>query len=474
MADAFGIDFGTTNSALCYYSAAANDKIFIGEDVKKGAKYPLPSIVALNKKSGKIIVGKEVKDKMRSLENDYHIVLSIKTILNDENKKWLVGDKEYSTIDIATKILEALKENATNRYEGIDLSAAVFSVPVNFEASKKKCLYQAAKNAGIEIKKFVSEPTAAYMAHYAELEHLSEIIVFDWGGGTLDISALKKEDGSVREIYTDNLYKAGDYIDRRFSQLIYEKLVRENNLPERPFEELAPCDQDGLLAAAERLKIELSRKNSAKELIHINEKNYFISARNDELCNVSASLIKEAIEKLSHVINNSEFKNIGRILCVGGSCNLRLLREELEKKFGKDILLFPDTPEWDVADGACAIDATDDSIGKLLLADDIKLGLSDGEWLTLLSKGQPVPCDPAKFYLSTVDSTESAKFVFQTNKQDKECILFPVFGGVDEVLKLSVYIDNFFVLHATVETNKEKKEYQIFTCEKIGICYRLE
>lgn len=468
----FGIDFGTTNSTLCCYSKGTGKK-YIGDNKK--IDEPLPSIVAINKNDGNIIVGKDVKDRIKSLEDEYYVVLSIKTILNDENKEWKIGNQTYKPVDVAAQILKALKENAKQRYIGFDLSSAVISVPVNFEASKKQKLKQAAEKAGIKITKFISEPTAAYMAHYVELSAFSEVIVFDWGGGTLDISALKIEDASIQEIYTDNLYKAGDNIDKSLAKLIYEKSLRKQSLELIPFERLKTKDQDELTAVAERAKIKLSKEgvDTVTEMLTVQEKTFRIDITYEELCAVSEDLINEAIEKLTNVIGKSSFKEIGCILCVGGSCNLRLLREKLKILWGMKVY-FPDQPEWDIADGACTIDAAPDETGKYMLADDIKLGLSNGEWLTLLSKGQPVPTQEAVFYLSTVDCTEAAKFIFKTNACNEEHVLFPVLGGIDEVLKLSVYIDDFSVFHACVETNKEKTEYEIFIGEKIDLCYHLE
>ena len=153
---------------------------------------------------------------------------------------------------------------------------------------------------------------------------------------------------------------------------------------------------------------------------------------------------------------------------------MRLLQEKLRKKFDNKLLFFPKNPEWDIAFGACTVDAAPDDRKKYMLADDIKLSLSNGEPLTLLSKGQPIPTLPAVFHLSTVDCEETAKFVFRTNNRNDTFIPFPILGGEDEVLILSVFVDKYNIFHANVKTNKEDNEYELFIGEKIDLCYDLE
>lgn len=463
-----GIDFGTTNSTLVFFSEESG-KFYIGDSKRTGT--PMPSIVAINKNNGEISVGSDVKDKLRTLENDCHIVLSIKTILNDEKKIWEAGDKKYTPVDVAAEILKVLKKTANTKQENI--SSAVISVPVNFEASKKKCLKKAAEKAGITVKKFISEPTAAFIAHYHELRAFSRVVVFDWGGGTLDISALEIKDGTIHEIYTDNLYKAGDNIDKEFARKIYEKVVREEGLKLIPFEHLSVAEYDELLEKTELAKISLSKKDNTKDLITIQEKNLKVTFSYQELQDVALPFVEEAIEKLSKVISFSFKNEVGCILCVGGSSKLRLLQEKLRPLFAPK-LYFPDNPEWDIAEGACTVDAAPDDRGKYMLNNDIKIALSNGEWLTLLSKGQPIPTKERIVHLSTVDCMETANFVFKMGEHSEDMVTFPILGGIDEVITLSVYVDDFSVFHAIVKTNKDPTEYEVYACEKIDLCYHIE
>ena len=464
-----GIDFGTTNTAMVYFDDKYGKKQ-LGDSIS-GDIMPLPSIVAIHKKTGSIFVGADVKRNIKGLEKDFFIVMSIKTILDDTSKVWYINNKKLNTIDIAAEIFKKLKLNAS--YEGIEVKDIVLSVPINFSASKKQCLKEATERAELHITEFISEPTAAFLAHYEELKCFKNVVIFDWGGGTLDISALEVKNDTIREIYTDNMYKAGDNIDRDFARKTYERLIREKNLQPIPFDKLNANIYDLFITTAEKNKISFSRQRDLPiKCPHtINGKSVSITFYYEDLVNVSKPYIKEAIEKLNNVITNAFSDTVSCILCVGGSSNLRTLREELYKIYGNK-LYFPDTPEWDIADGACTI-AASNKANIYKLADNISLKLSDGNYLPLLEQGQPIPCKPASFNLAVTDSTNQANFVFKIGNKDEHSVVVPFLGGVDEFLTLYTYVDEYNVLRIDVKNSKTQEVYNIFNYEKIDLCYNV-
>ena len=466
----YGIDFGTTNTTMVCYDSNDDIKISIGERME----VPLPSVVALNTKTGIVKVGFNVKNNIETLKNeDYEIVLSIKTILDDENKKWVVAGSEWTTIDVAAEIFKSLIK--TSELEGVNPrdNNIVISVPVNFSASKKKCLEKAAIKAGLKIERYISEPTAAFFAHYEELKNYTRIVVFDWGGGTLDISALKVKDGNVMEICTDNLYKAGDIIDEELARKIYSKIVKSSALNFNDYSSLSSKEHDSLKSKAEILKISFSNKNteSRTEIFTIHGRTEPVECTYQDLCEVSNEVVNEAIEKLANVISKAFGETVDCILCVGGSSNLRLLRERLYKLYGDDKVYFPNKPEWDIADGACTI-AASPSKNVCLLADDVELGLSNGDYFKLLSKGQTVPCEDSSVFVSTIDCSEQANFIFRIGSNEYQEVI-PVLGGIDEVLKITAYVDKYSNLHINMENQKTKECYSIFTYEKLDFSYTL-
>lgn len=464
-----GIDFGTTNTALVYFDDLKG-KALVGDKNKQ----PLPSIVALNDLTGDVKVGTIVKRNIQTLQEDnYQIVLSIKTILDDPLKKWVINGKTWDTIDVAAEIFKTLKRNASERNYNFD--KAVVSVPINFAASKKICLKKAASKAGILIEKFISEPTAAFIAHYEELQSFENIIVFDWGGGTLDISALKVKNNTIQEIYTDNMYQAGDNIDEEFARVVYNNAKIEYGLKLIPFDDLPVTERDELIAKTEEAKIRLSQKGCdtvADYTLLQNERRKVIFTYND-LCMSSQNIVDSAISKLTHVITKSFNDSVNCVLCVGGTSNLRILREKLRLLVGEDRLYFPDNPQWDIAEGACTVASTPEkNICKL--AEDIHILLSNNELFKILEKGQLLPCKKTKINLSTTDESKSANFVFQIGSDERYEIVMPVLGSIDEILTLYAYIDEYLVLHIDVESSKTKEIYNIFNYEKLELCYNIE
>jgi molecular chaperone DnaK len=464
-----GIDFGTTNTAMVYFSEHAG-MICVGAEEEN---IPLPSIVALNKHTGAIVVGSDVKRNIQKYTRDYEIVLSIKTVLDDPRQEWNVAGRIFKPVDVAAEIFKTLKQNAAKRK--IDISEIVISVPVNFSSGKKRCLREAARQAGLEIKKFVNEPLAAFLAHYEELKSFSKTVIFDWGGGTLDIAALDIKNDTIRELYTDNMYKAGDNIDKDLARYIYEKSVKKDGLSLIPFDKIEADEYDELVAKAERAKIYLSKEGQSQyeDFCSLQGKICNITVTYEELCNVSENIVNEAIRKLNNVITKAYNERVSCILCVGGSSNLRNLKEKLKKIYG-DILYFPDSPEWDIAYGACTIDASKrNNVYKL--AHDINLILSNGDKYPLLKEGQLIPCKESKIHLSTVDCAENANFVFQVGQDEYHEITIPLLGGADEAFDLITYIDEYSVLNIEMRNNKiqEHERYNIFQYEKPDLCYNV-
>lgn len=466
-----GIDFGTTNTALVYFDPRAG-KHYVGDD--NFMDKPLPSIVALHTETGDIQVGSNVKNNLQSLQNeDYQIVLSIKTILDDPLKEWSVNGQKWKTVDVAAEIFKTLRKNALDRNFIFD--EAVVSVPINFAASKKICLKKAAEKAGISIINFVSEPTSAFISHYEELKSFENIIVFDWGGGTLDISALKIKNNTVQEIYTDNMYKAGDNIDEEFARIVYNNTKKSSGLKLIAFDELPVTEKDELIMKTEAAKIKLSQKkcDNLEDYCLLQNGRRKVVFTYQDLCTSSEMMVNEAIKKLTSVITKSFNDAVSCILCVGGTSNLRLLREKLKSIFGEDRLYFPDNPQWDIAEGACTVSSSPTK-NVCKLAEDIYIILSNNDRLKILEKGQLLPCQKATINLSTTDTSECANFVFQIGDNEQHEIIMPILGGVDEVLTLYAYIDEYLVLHIDIENNKTKEIYNIFNYEKLELCYNIE
>lgn len=330
----FGIDFGTTSSATVGY-LVLNDN---AEEIKYGDAEgrPIPSVVAIDRNTGEVFTGRDAWDKKMELSTSCEYFSSIKSIIDSE-RQWEIAGKTWTPVEIAAELFKALKKAVDDR-SGINVTNAMVAIPVGFKPLKRKRLREAAQLAGVRIKSFVSEPTAAFFANYSELRSSSIVAVFDWGGGTLDVSILKNENGKVSELATSGRDVAGDYIDNKIAQRIHAKIARKKNL-EMAFEDMPASAKDMLRVRAERAKRALGDDDTAT--ISINNYGVYGVCREtldyDWFADIVNPEVDMAMECLDEAIRESGvgLANIDRIVLVGGSSNLRPLLEKMDKKYGE-------------------------------------------------------------------------------------------------------------------------------------------
>lgn len=131
------------------------------------------------------------------------------------------------------------------------------AIPVDFKPKQRKDLREAARIAGIYVKSFVSEPTAAYVKCRSDLAGASNVAVFDWGGGTLDISLISVEKNQVSELAISGQRLGGNDIDQMIARHLHAKIAREEN-DARAFDDLSPAERDQIIERSEDAKKRLS------------------------------------------------------------------------------------------------------------------------------------------------------------------------------------------------------------------------
>ncbi len=472
----YGIDFGTTNSAASSMTGDMKEtvrQINYGDDEGR----PFPSLVAINKTTGEVITGREAKTRRNELEGEYQYFSSIKSIIG-ENITVEVAGRKWSPIDVAAEIFKGLKDRIGQERT---CNKAIVAVPVGFTADKKRNLREAARRAGIEVKMFVSEPTAAYCSNYAALKSYHHVAVFDWGGGTLDVAILKIENGRVYELATEGMQIAGDDIDLKLARKMHLDFCKKKGVV-KGFEEVDVVSKDILLGRCEDAKIELS---DDEDYARINLNNY------DELGTVRGVIeydqFKELIEPevdralfcLKSAIEKSGLNkaNIDCILCVGGSSKLRPLKERLVDEYGEDMLYYPKMVMWDIAKGASLISM---SCGSYGLNQDLGLMLSDGEFYTLLNKGQRLPCREKQISVALVTDEKFAKLVFTDSKDEKlrsfvQNVKVPAGGFYEEMFILSCFIDEDNLFRLRVQSSRFMKTIlHTWTYDRLKVFYDLE
>lgn len=474
----FGIDFGTTNSAAVSFTGT--DLLSVREiDCGDYEGRPFPSLVAINVKNGSVITGREARERKNELSAEYKFFSSIKSIIGSDVPYEIAG-KKWKPVDIAAEILKGLKRNVSEN-KGLKCDEAIVAVPIGFTADKKKNLREAAKKAGISVKMFISEPTAAFCSNYMNLKGNKYVAVFDWGGGTLDIAMLKVEDGKVYEMATDGMAVAGDDIDRLIADKIHARIAEEKGI-RKELSELDDITKDTLLMRCERAKCSFSDGDEVAT-IRINRYDEVGTVRQsieyDFFAELISPIVDDAIRLLEGVIRKAGLTtaNVDKILCVGGSSKLRPFREKIEEIYGKKMLYYPEKVMWDIAKGAALVNM---SSGKFGLNQDLGLILDDGEFFPLILHGQTLPCRERVISFAITNDEKHAKFVVTDAKEPEkrsftQYITVPAGGFMKEQFELACFIDPDHLFRLSIRSTQFMKQYLHFwTYDKLKIYYGIE
>lgn len=474
----FGIDFGTTNSAAVSFTGT--DLLSVKEiDCGDYEGRPFPSLVAINVKNGSVITGREAKERKNELSSEYKFFSSIKSIIGSDVPYEIAG-KKWKPVDIAAEILKGLKRNVSEN-KGLKCDEAIVAVPIGFTADKKKNLREAAKKAGINVKMFISEPTAAFCSNYMNLKGNKYVAVFDWGGGTLDIAMLKVEDGKVYEMATDGMSVAGDDIDKLIADKIHARIAEEKGI-RKELSELDDITKDTLLMRCERAKCSFSDGDEVAT-IRINRYDEVGTVRQsieyDFFAELISPIVADAIRLLEGVIRKAGLTtaNVDKILCVGGSSKLRPFREKIEEIYGREMLYYPEKVMWDIAKGAAIVNM---SSGKFGLNQDLGLILDDGEFFPLILRGQTLPCRERVISFAITNDEKHAKFVVTDAKEPEkrsftQYITVPAGGFMKEQFELACFIDPDHLFRLSIRSTQFMKQYLHFwTYDKLKIYYGIE
>ncbi|WP_428939245.1 Hsp70 family protein [Fontivita pretiosa] len=405
---AFGIDFGTTNSAVVYNR---NTCLYTNEG------NPFPSIVALHKVTGDCICGPEAKRRKQELQDDgYLVVTSVKTQLDDPAPLGTIQGRLCSAQDIATELFKALKEHVRSqsaRTGGAELVRAAVSIPVGFPPERRRVLRTCAERAGIEITDFVSEPTAAFIYCRRQMPECSRVAVFDWGGGTLDVSVLQIRDNEIHELVTEGLQEAGDRIDLRLAEWAHAQIMN-GRVAAPPFDAIPPSEQWKLRWECERAKTQLSHTSSTHILLprYLDATNVAHPIDRATLNELVAPFIDRAVETLDKALSRAAMRSgrgdVDRVLLIGGSSKLSALGERLRQIF-KNRVYCPEQPDWVVAQGASYLA---EHPGSYKLTQDLSLELCDGSEFKLARRGDRFNDQWRRHHLGIVEESESAQIVF--------------------------------------------------------------
>ena len=330
MSKTIGIDLGTTNSCVCVYEGG-EAKVIANPEGNRTT----PSVVAFKK--GEIIVGDAAK---RQVVTNKDTVSSVKRLMGTSEKVHVNG-KDYTPEEISAMILSDLKKTA-EAYLGETVNKAVITVPAYFNDAQRQATKNAGKIAGLEVERIINEPTAAALAYGLDKQDKTEqILVYDLGGGTFDVSILELGDGVFEVKSTSgNNHLGGDDFDKKIVDYLVSEFKKENGV-DLTKDKMA---MQRLKDAAEKAKKDLSGMSTTQISLP------FLSQGEDGPLHLELSLTRAKFEDLVRDLVEStkepvrkalkdaklSASDIDKVLLVGGSTRIPMVQELVKNELGKE------------------------------------------------------------------------------------------------------------------------------------------
>ena len=353
MGKIIGIDLGTTNS--CVSVMEGNEPVVIANSE---GKRTTPSVVGFVE-GGERKVGDPAK--RQAITNPTKTISSIKRFMGssfDECKKEIarvpykvvkgdnntprveIDDRKYSPQEISAMILQKMKKTAED-YLGHEITEAVVTVPAYFNDAQRQATKEAGEIAGLTIKRIINEPTAAALAYGLDKKGIDQkIVVFDFGGGTHDVSVLELGDGVFEVLATDgDTHLGGDDVDEAIIVWLAEEFKNEEGLDLRQ----DPMALQRLKEAAEKAKIELSSTTSSEinlpYIMPVNgmPKHLVRTLTRAKFEQLISSIVERTIAPCKKALKNAGLtpKDIDEVILVGGSTRIPIIQAAVERFFGK-------------------------------------------------------------------------------------------------------------------------------------------
>ena len=402
MSKTIGIDLGTTNSCVAVYEGGEAKVIANPEGSRT-----TPSVVAF--KNGEIIVGQAAKNQMVTNPDT---ISSIKRLMGT-SKKVKANGKEYTPEEISAMILGDLKKTA-EAYLGETVKKAVITVPAYFNDAQRQATKNAGKIAGLEVERIINEPTAAALAYGMDKQEKTEqILVYDLGGGTFDVSILEIGDGVFEVKSTSgNNHLGGDDYDQRIIDYLVKEFKKSNSI-DLSKDKMA---MQRLKDAAEKAKKDLSGMTTTNISLP------FISQGEDGPVHLEISLSRAKFEDLTRDLTESTLepvrkalkdakltkKDIDKVLLVGGSTRMpriaEIIKEELGQEASKGV-----NPDEVVAMGAAIQGGVlTGDVNDIVLLDVTPLSLGietlGGVCTVLIPRNTTIPTSKSQVFSTAADN----------------------------------------------------------------------
>ncbi len=426
MSKVLGIDLGTTNSAMAVFENGEAKII-----ANKEGKNTTPSIVAFTDK-GEILVGESAK--RQAVTNPEKTIYSIKRIMGlmmseDKAKEAQsklpyhvvdrsgacaieVAGKTYTPQEISAKVLMKMKEDA-EAYLGETVTDAVITVPAYFNDAQRTATKEAGTIAGLNVLRIINEPTSAALAYGLDKKDAEQIVVYDLGGGTFDVTALETGDNVVEVMSTGgDAFLGGDDFDNKIIDYVAAEFKSDTGI-----------DIKADVMALQRVKD--AAENAKKELSSATEteinlpfitadasgpKHLIVKITRAKFESLISDLVASTIKTVQGVLKDADLStsDIAEVVMVGGSTRVPLVQEEMKKFFGKELNKSVN-PDEVVALGAAiqgGVLAGDVKDVLLLDVTPLSLGIETlgGVTTKVIEKGTTIPAKKSQVFSTAEDN----------------------------------------------------------------------
>lgn len=460
-----GIDLGTTNSLGAVYRNGEVELI-----PNRFGSYLTPSAVSFLE-DGTVLVGQEAKE--RAVSAPGMTAMSFKRDMGTE-RIYELGKKKFKPEELSAFVLRSIVADA-EAYTGEKITEAVISVPAYFHDRQRTATKTAGELAGLKVKRIINEPSAAALAAYVETEKEMTYMVFDFGGGTLDISIVSCFDTMV-QIET----VAGD---NRLGGNDFDTAIARSFLEEHGFEkkDLSREEYAVLLRKAEACKKQLTEKDRVSLTVPVNGKSYQSKFSNARLLGECGDIFAKIKELIGRALRDRKYTtaDIDQVILAGGSSKMPLVRSYIHHLFGKKPMSTEYADEL-IAEGLgviCGIILREGDIRDYIMTDISSFSLGTAirneadpghDYMSvLIPRNTPLPCSKSGVYTTSVDGQKQLRvdvyqgeqiYVSENLKLGELMVdVKPAPAGEEKInVRFTYDIDGILVVDVTVMSTGQK------------------